>query len=276
MDFLGPYPRTKNGNVWILVVCDYFSKFVMVQCLRTATAPAVCAFVENMIFNLFGAPAACITDNAQVFKSEKFQKLLHKYAVTHWSLPVYHPSPNPTERVNRVIVTAIRCSLNKKIDHKEWDESVHHIARAIRTSVHDSTGYSPYFITFGRNMVSTGEEYEHLRRTHTGLDQKPEIRSQEMEKLYQIVRENLMKAYLKYSGSYNLRANIKQHFNKGDTVYKKEVHLSDKSKNFVGKFANKYSKVRVREVIGSNVYLLEDLNGKPLTGSYHGSFLKRA
>lgn len=258
--------------MWILVVCDFFSKFVMVQCMRSATAAAVCVFVENMIFHLFGAPAVCITDNAQVFKSELFEKLLRKYEVTHWNLAVYYPSPNPTERVNRVIVTAIRCALNQRKDHKDWDESVHQIAQAIRVSVHDSTGFSPYFINFGRNMVSSGKEYELLRQTDS-----PDtvVLGKEMKDLLVLVQENLLKAYKKYSHPYNLRANAKHQFKQGDVVYKKNVHLSDKGKNFVGKFANKYTKVRVKEVLGTNSYSLETLEGKRIGGSYHGSFLKR-
>lgn len=274
LDFLGPYPRSRKGNVWILVVSDFFSKFVLVQCMRTATAQSVCAFVENMVFNLFGAPAVCITDNAQVFKGELFTKLLQKYAVTHWNLSVYHPAPNPTERVNRVIVTAIRCSLNHKKDHRDWDESVHQIAKAIRTNVHDSTGYTPYFVNFGRNMVSSGDEYELLQRVQD--NRSSEDLKRETSNLFNIVRENLLKAYKRYSTPYNLRANAKHHFAVGDVVYKKEMHLSDKQKNFVGKFGNKFSKVRVREVLGTNTYVVEDLDGNRIPGSYHGSFLKRA
>lgn len=274
LDFLGPYPRSRRGNVWILVVSDFFSKFVMVQCMRTATAQSVCAFVENMVFNLFGTPAICITDNAQVFKGELFTKLLQKYSVTHWNLSVYHPAPNPTERVNRVIVTAIRCSLNSKKDHRDWDESVHQIAKAIRTNVHDSTGYTPYFVNFGRNMVSSGDEYELLRRIQD--NRNSEDLKRETSNLFNIVREKLMKAYKRYSTPYNLRANAKHHFSVGDVVYKKEMHLSNKQKNFVGKFGNKFSKVRVREVLGTNTYVVEDLTGNKIPGSYHGSFLKRA
>lgn len=44
IDFLGPYPRSKRGNVWLLVVSDFFSKFVLMQCMKNATAPAVCTF----------------------------------------------------------------------------------------------------------------------------------------------------------------------------------------------------------------------------------------
>lgn len=274
MDFLGPYPRTKRGNVWLLVVSDFFSKFVLIQCLRSATAIATCAFVENTVFNVFGAPRICITDNATVFKSELFQKLLNNYSVTHWPLAVYHPSPNPAERVNRVIVTAIRCSLNQERDHRNWDQNVHQIARAIRTSVHESTGYTPYFLNFGRNMISNGREYEDLRESEPRKN--PTESAEDIKQLHMKVQQNLLKAYQKYSHPYNLRANKRHQFHKGDVVYKKMVHLSDKSRNFVGKFANKFEKVRITEVLGTNTYALERLNGQKIAGSYHGSFLKRA
>ncbi|KAL9696093.1 hypothetical protein quinque_015378 [Culex quinquefasciatus] len=126
--------------------------------MKTATAPAVCTVLENLVFNLFGAPSVCITDNAKVFSIGRIQKCLDRYGVSHWNLAVYHPSPNPSERVNRVIVTAIRCALNRQADHRDWDENVQQIAKAIRTSVHESTGFTPFFINFGRNMA-------HLKRS---------------------------------------------------------------------------------------------------------------
>ena len=276
MDFLGPYPRSRRGNVWILVICDFFSKFVIVQCMKTATAPAVCTVLENLVFNLFGAPSVCITDNAKVFLSDAFKKCLDRYGVTHWNLAVYHPSPNPSERVNRVIVTAIRCALNKHADHRDWDENVQEIAKAIRTSVHESTGFTPYFINFGRNMVSSGAEYEHLRDHGNGKDPDPAQLSEELRKLYELVRENLHKAYQRYSKPYNLRSNEKHRFQKGDWVYKKNVHLSDAAKKFVGKFGTKFTRARVRDVIGTNTYVLEDESGKRIPGSFHASFLKKA
>lgn len=276
LDFLGPYPRSKHGNVWVLVVSDFFSKFVLTQCMRNATAPAVCLFLETMVFTLFGAPSVLISDNAQVFKSSSFLKLLEKYQVTHWLLPVYHPAPNPTERVNRVIVTAIRCALNKQLSHKNWDESIPNIAMAIRTSVHESTGFSPYFINFGRHMVSNGSEYDHLRKLGPDKEPDPTKMSEEMKKLYEVVRLNLHRAYERYSRPYNLRSNARHQFNKGDIVYRKNMHLSDKSKDYVGKFGNKFSKARVKERIGTNTYVLEDLLGQRLPGTYHGSFIQKA
>lgn len=275
LDFLGPYPRSRRGNIWCLVVSDYYSKFVMVQCMRSATAQAVCTFLENMVFLVFGVPAICISDNATVFTSKLFQSLLHQYQVTHWNLAVYHPGPNPTERVNRVIVTAIRCSLNEKSSHKEWDEDVNKIAMAIRTSVHDSTGFTPYFLNFGRFMVSNGQEYERLIESNPCNNYRPAVLQEDQKKLHEIVQRNVKKAYDKYSHHYNLRSNRKREFTEGEIVYKKNINQSDKAKNYVGKFASLYSKVKIHKVVGSNTFILENLNGKRLPGTYHASFLKK-
>lgn len=276
IDFLGPYPKSRQGNIWILVICDFFSKFVIVQCMKSATAPGVCTVMENLVFNLFGAPSVCITDNAKVFQSDLFKKLLAQYGVTQWNLAVYHPSPNPAERVNRVIVTAIRCAMNKQTDHRNWDESVQKIAAAIRTSVHESTHFTPYFINFGRNMISSGTEYAHLRELDPGCEQDTSHRKKETQKLYDLVRQNLHAAYQRYSRPYNLRSNAKHTFKPGDRVYKRNVHLSDKSKHFVGKFGTKYSQATVRTALGTNTYVLEDETGHIIPGTYHGSFLKKA
>lgn len=276
MDFLGPYPRSRKGNVWLLVICDFFSKFVVVQCMRTATAPGVCTVLKNLIFNLFGVPSICITDNAKVFLSHSFQKTLKEHGVIHWNLAVYHPAPNPSERVNRVLVTAIRCALNKQSDHRDWDDSVQEIARAIRTSVHESTGFTPYFVNFGRNMVSSGTEYDHLRALSNYETTDFDADTERTKKLYEVVRENIHRAYQRYSRSYNLRSNTTHTFQKGDWVYKKNVHLSNKSKNFVGKFGQKYTRAKVRDVIGTNTYILENEEGNRISGTFHGSFLKKA
>lgn len=258
------------------VICDFFSKFVLVQCMKTATTPGVCTVMENLVFNLFGAPSVCITDNAKVFQAEMFRKLLADYGATQWNLAVYHPSPNPAERVNRVIVTAIRCALNRQTDHRNWYESVHKIAAAIRTNAHESTGLMPYLVNFGHNMISTGTEYEYLRDFESENEYDPSHRPIEVRKLYDIVRQNLHSAYQRYSRPYNLRANSKHTFSPGDIVYKRDMHLSDKGKHFVGKFGTKYSRAKIQTALGTNTFVLEDEKGHRIPGTYHGSFLKKA
>lgn len=272
MDFVGPLPASgRNRNTCLLVVTDLFSKFVLVQPFRQATAESLVQFVENAIFLLFGVPEVILSDNGTQFVSSLFQNLLKKYEVTHWRTPNYHPQVNDSERVNRVITTAIRASIRK--DHREWANNVQQIADAIRNSVHEATRYTPYFILFGRNKVSEGFEYRHVR--DTSAEGEMNIQNEERERLYKEVRENLKLAYEKHANYYNLRSNANcATYKVGEKVLKKNTEQSDKGAGFCAKLAPKYVPAVVKRLVGTHCYDLEDLNGKRL-GIFNCKFLKK-
>ncbi|KAL9694328.1 hypothetical protein quinque_013613 [Culex quinquefasciatus] len=225
MDYVGPLPASgKGSSTCLLVLTDVFSKFVLVQPFRQATADSLVPFVENMLFLLFGVPEVILTDNGTQFTSKLFQDLLSRYHVTHWRTPSYHPQINDSERANRVITTAIRATIKK--DHKDWANNIQTIANAIRNSVHDATKYTPYFVLFGRNMVSDGREYRCMR--DTSID-SGSLNNAEREKLYADVKENLKKAFERHSKYYNLRSNAKcPQYTVNEKVLKKNTELSDK------------------------------------------------
>ncbi|KAL9705920.1 hypothetical protein quinque_009438 [Culex quinquefasciatus] len=249
MDYVGPLPASGKGrSTCLLVLTDVFSKFVLVQPFRQATADSLVPFVENMLF--------CY--------------LLSRYHVTHWRTPSYHPQINDSERANRVITTAIRATIKK--DHKDWANNIQTIANAIRNSVHDATKYTPYFVLFGRNMVSDGREYRCMR--DTSID-SGSLNNAEREKLYADVKENLKKAFERHSKYYNLRSNAKcPQYTVNEKVLKKNTELSDKGKGYCAKLAPKYVPALVKRVVGEHCYELEDEKGKRL-GVFNCKYLKK-
>lgn len=42
IEILGPYPRSKKGNIGLLIIVDHFSKFHFLQPLRKFTAIKIC------------------------------------------------------------------------------------------------------------------------------------------------------------------------------------------------------------------------------------------
>lgn len=202
--------------------------------------------------------------------SKSFEELLAKYHVTHWKTPSYHPQINDSERVNRVLTTAIRATIKR--DHKEWANNIQAIANAIRNSVHEATRYTPYFVMFGRNMVSDGREYRHMRDTS---EETGSIESNERTKLYSEIRENLKKAFEKHSKYYNLRSNADcPKYVVGEKVLKRNTELSDKGKGYCAKLAPKYVPAVIKRVIGDHCYELEDDKGKRI-GVFNCKFLKK-
>lgn len=270
LDYLGPFPPSgKSQSTCLLVVTDIFTKFVFVQPFKQATACSLVKFLEQSIFLMFGVPQTILTDNGSQFTSRLFKNLLEHYGITHWLTPYYHPQVNNSERVNRVITAAIRATI--KSNHKTWADNVQNIANAIRNSKHDSTKHTPYFLTFGRNMISDGREFKSLGE----IGDKPHtISSQERDALYAQVRKNLNEAYQKQAKFYNLRSNAKApKYEIGEKVLKKSTFLSDKGKQFCAKLAPKYIEAAVSKVLGDS-YELVDKSGKCL-GIFHATFLKK-
>lgn len=60
IDFLGKYPRSKNGNCYIFIVVNHFTKFTFLKAMKDAKAGSVVKFFVNEIFHKFGVQKLCI------------------------------------------------------------------------------------------------------------------------------------------------------------------------------------------------------------------------
>lgn len=275
IDLIGPLPRSNKGNSVLLVVTDWFTKFVQVQPLRKATAQAIVKFLENEVFLMFGVPQIVMCDNGPQFVGGVFQKLMEKYKVQKvWYNASYHPQVNPVERTNRVIGTAIRSYV--KDNHRLWDEEIYRIAHALRNAVHEVTGHTPSFLNFGRTVPSQGDYYGRLEAMPNEIT--TESREQLIQDinntsdLYQDIVKRLNQAYEKNKRQYDLRKRPVK-FKKGELVWKRNPVLSDAAKGFSKKLAPKFVMAKVAEVTGSVTYRLTDMNGKNL-GVWHVKDLK--
>lgn len=274
LDYIGPLPASgRNRSTYLLVVTDVFTKFILVQPFREAKAGPLVEFVENMIFRLFGVPEIILTDNGSQFISKIFKELLQSYNVNHWLTPAYHPQVNNTERVNRVITTAIRATLKK--EHKHWADDVQAIAAAVRNAVHSSTKYSPYFVVFGRNQVSDGREYAQIRDNYQPEETPETETTKKRQELFEEVKANLAAAYKRHEKTYNLRSNSNcPRYAVGEKVLKKTFDLSDKGQKFCKKLAPKFEPCLVKKILGNHTYELETEDGKRI-GVYFADQLKK-
>jgi len=90
IDFMGPFPSS-FGNLYILLVVDYVSKWIEVKTTRTNDVKVVLDFVRTHIFDRFGIPKAIISDCGTHFCNRSMKALLRKYHVTHQIFITYHP-----------------------------------------------------------------------------------------------------------------------------------------------------------------------------------------
>ena len=272
IDFLGPYPRSKAGNIGIFIVLDHLTKFPLVKAVKKFSSSVVIAFLEEFVFHTFGVPEWVISDNGSQFRSSQFSAFLTKYGVKHMLTAIYSPQSNSSERVNRSIIAGIRSYLSK--DQRLWDSHLSEIAVALRSSMHSSLGHSPYHVLFGQQMVTHGETYELLRKLD--LEEEGENildKADRMKLLRDSVKTNLEKAYEVNRKTYNLRSRLID-FRVGDFVLRRNFAQSSKINHFNSKLAPKFLKSIVLSRVGNSQYKLADTNGKEV-GIFHAKDMQK-
>lgn len=264
IDFVGPLPRSRKGNQHILVITDYFSKWVMIHPVRKLDSTAMCGVLKDQWFYRNSVPEIIITDNGSVFTSKVFKDLLDRFKITHWLNSRYHSQANPVERVNRTINTAIRTYVRE--DQRMWDTKIPEIEMILNTTKHTSTGFTPYYITHGTELSETGSDHRLLRHNQPLSDEEQEERrKQTFSKIFELVQINLAKAHESSSKHYNLRSRrFAKSFSVGQLVYRRNMKPSNAAENYNSKYGPQFLPCKVKAKIGSSSYDLEDLTGKPL------------
>ena len=152
IDLLGPFPLSKKGKRYIIVAVDYLTKWVEVQALPTGKANGVAEFFVNQIFLRHGAPEQIITDRGKCFIADLTQEVAKKLQTNHKTTSAYHPQANgQVERMNHTLADML--SMYVSSHHKDWDETLHYVCFAYNTARQDSTGFSPFFLLYGREPI---------------------------------------------------------------------------------------------------------------------------
>ena len=144
-------PISTRNNRYLLVVQDYFTKWVEAIPLPNQTAPLICAELLKL-FSTFGQPDILLSDQGHNFESTIFKQTLEAFGVEKVRTTAYHPQGDGmVERFNRTLLQLFRTFVDRPED---WEEHLPLILYAYRTSVHSSTGYSPFTLMYGHQPKS--------------------------------------------------------------------------------------------------------------------------
>ena len=93
IDFMGPFPSS-FGNMYILLVVDYVSKWVEPTACPINDVISVVGFIQRNILSRFGAPRTIISDEGSHFANKVFSKLMSRYGIKLLMGLAYHPQSN--------------------------------------------------------------------------------------------------------------------------------------------------------------------------------------
>ena len=147
IDCVGPLPKSKRGNQYILTIMCAATRFPEAIPLRTIKTPNI---VKALIkfFTLVGLPRSVQSDQGSNFMSSLFQEVMFQLGIKQVKSTAYHPqSQGALERFHQTLKIMLRAYCLQ--ENKEWDEGLPLLLFAVRESVQASLGFSPFELVFG-------------------------------------------------------------------------------------------------------------------------------
>ena len=90
-DILGELPETENGNKYILIVSDYFTKWTEAFPMRNMEAETVANIIVEEIIARFGVPQYIHSDQGKQYESRLFNEMCKVSNITKTRTTAYHP-----------------------------------------------------------------------------------------------------------------------------------------------------------------------------------------
>ena len=237
-DILGPLPETEKGNKYVLVVGDYFTKWVEAYPLPNQEASTIARVLVNEFICRYGVPKELHTDQGRNFESTLMLEVCKLLGVKKTRTCPFHPRGDGfVERFNRTLISMVAAILDPDENQKDWDEKIPLAMLAYRSSVQESTGETPSMMMLGREitlpvdvMVTSPPSTQKEGDFACNLREK-------LQDVHEAARVKLKLAAQKQARSYD-RNTVLRSFEMGDWVW---LHGSQRKRGVCPKFVFKWS-----------------------------------
>ncbi len=222
IDLVGPLnPCSDRGNRYILVLVDYATRYPEATPMKSIEAERVAEELVVM-FTRLGIPREVLTDLGTQFTSRVMKEVSRLLSIKQLTTTPYHPSCNGlVERFNGSLKSLLRKICEEK--PKDWDRYIAPLLFAYRETPHDSTGFAPFELLYGRTVRGP---MSILRELWTGEVETPETKTiyqyvidlkNRLEETCKMARAELLKSKARYRKNYNRKAKSRK-FAVGDEV----------------------------------------------------------
>ena len=119
MDIL-KVPRSAEGNQYLLVVQDYFSKWPFARAFPDQIAERIVQVLRDDVFTLVGPPLRIHSDQGQNFESRILGDMCKAFGVKKSHTTPYHPMRDGlVECLNRSLLALLRTYVERE---NEWEK----------------------------------------------------------------------------------------------------------------------------------------------------------
>ena len=265
IDYVGPLPKTKEGNKYIIVAMDYFTKWPEAKPVKEANAKETARFIYEDIICRHGSPMKILSDRGSHFNNNMIKELMTRFKIKHGFSTSYHPQTNGlVERFNKTLCEA----LAKLQNDNDWDERIAPVLFAYRNKINTSTKMRPSYLVYGRKLRITEDEKDEETsisdRVVQLMDKIPIVRQE--------AKSNVEKAQLKQKEYHDNKFKRKSRFDIGDKVL---LYDAAKEKQWSGKLEDKWKgPYYIHKEVVNGSYQLKEINGMIMKKPVNGELLK--
>ena len=134
----------------VLTVVDNFTKYGFAFDVKSENALNLAKLLYRHVYTKFGIPLVVHTDQGKSFLAKVVQELNKMLDIEHTTTTIYQPQSNGAcERLNRTIID--RLGTLPPNQNQKWHEQLHGLMLVYNSTVHYSTGMSPFQAMFMRS-----------------------------------------------------------------------------------------------------------------------------
>ena len=150
MDLAGPFSVTQNQNIYIFVIVDLCTKYIIARPIPNKQSDTI-ASTLCQVFGDYGLPVRCQSDNARDYLNGLMTTVTRTLGIDHRFSTPYHPRGNgAAENAVKIIVNTVRKLCGN--DTSRWDELLPAAQLCCNYKIRNRTGSSPFSLMFARQL----------------------------------------------------------------------------------------------------------------------------
>jgi transposase InsO family protein len=210
VDITGPHPRSSTGKEYILTAVDHFTKWGEAFAIGNHKAPTVAKVLVEQIFTRFGTPMQILSDQGAEFEGKLMTELCTILEIDKIRTSPYRPQTNgATQRFHRTLKSMLGTVVAE--NQRDWDHHLPIVMAALRATIHESTGFLPNYLMFGREVcapidVILGAPPDKALSVDAFIAEY----QQTFDRAYDLVRNNLRKAASRRKRYYDIGVHLKK------------------------------------------------------------------
>jgi hypothetical protein len=149
IELVGPLNETIAGDKYLLTILDTFTRWVIAVPIRSKESHVVADALYRNLLTKHGCPSVIYSDQGTEFVNAGLKSMCKSWGIRKLETTGWQPQANPVERVHRWLNASL-ATLRQKFGG-EWNNYVDDAVFAYNTSIHDTTGFAPFKLLYGRH-----------------------------------------------------------------------------------------------------------------------------